>query len=175
MTDGVKIALSPLGTTIEAMRDTALLDLLHPYGVEFPCGGKGRCRGCMVEVVEGDLPPTEDERRIREPGQIEAGWRLACRCRASANATLRVDQWDSVVLAEHSRVQLEPRDGCGVGHLRVGRQTGHVVREFHETNRLSVFVAGRRGEVHVHQVAFAPSLDGRVPGVRADRIAGARL
>jgi ferredoxin len=52
----VHIRLRPMGVDIEAEKGTPLQDLLFSYGVEFPCGGHGKCKGCRVRVLDGSLP-----------------------------------------------------------------------------------------------------------------------
>ena len=38
----VCIRLEPLGRSVAVEAGTPLADVLFPYGVEFPCGGRGR-------------------------------------------------------------------------------------------------------------------------------------
>jgi ferredoxin len=65
MSDFVSIELLPLGQTLRVERGTPLQDLLFSHGVEFPCGGRGRCKGCKIKVLAGSLPPTtEDHARL---------------------------------------------------------------------------------------------------------------
>ena len=114
MTDRLAITLQPLGTTIEVERGTALRTVLHAYGVEFPCGGRGRCAGCRVKQTGGSLGVTGDQADILTREEIAQGWRLACRCTVENNVTLEVGQWDTVILADHSGFGFTPRPGVGI-------------------------------------------------------------
>jgi len=118
----VTIRLEPLGQSLEVRRGTPLRDVLYAYGVEFPCGGRGQCRKCLVKLVEGSLPPTEDEQRILQPAELAEGWRLACRAAATGDITLEVGQWETAILADETAVQFTPRPGLGVA-VDVGTTT----------------------------------------------------
>ena len=37
------VNLEPLGKKILVNHRTPLIDVLHEFGIEFPCGGKGTC------------------------------------------------------------------------------------------------------------------------------------
>jgi len=114
MSQRVRIQLQPLGKTVQVERGARLQDFLFPYGVEFPCGGRGRCARCRVKLVEGSLPATEEEIRILGAAQVEAGWRLACHAVASADATLEIAQWETAILADNSEFAFMPKAGLGV-------------------------------------------------------------
>ncbi len=114
MRDTVQIELMPLGKRLSVPPGTKLQDLLHSYGVEFPCGGKGRCRGCRVKLVQGDLPLEPGEREILSEQEIAEGWRLACRSRASADAIIEVAQWEAEILVEHGAMPTSSREGRGL-------------------------------------------------------------
>jgi uncharacterized 2Fe-2S/4Fe-4S cluster protein (DUF4445 family) len=114
MGDVVRIELRPLGRSVEVERGTRLRDVLYAYGVEFPCGGHGRCRRCRVRLVEGTLPIGDEERALLSDEEREAGWRLACRCRADAPAALQIEQFRAPILVDHTRFDFTPRPGCGV-------------------------------------------------------------
>ena len=95
-------------------RGAPLQDALFAEGVEFPCGGRGRCKGCRVRVLAGHLPVSaEDEQRLT-PAELVAGWRLACRARAEADLKLELAQWEAAILTDDSRFTFTPRDGWGV-------------------------------------------------------------
>lgn len=114
MTKPVLVRLQPLGKIIEVERGTPLQDALFGYGVEFPCGGHGRCGNCRVRILEGSLPLTPDEEAILAAAELAEGWRLACRNRAESDVTLEVKQWEATVLVDHSTFAFVPREGLGI-------------------------------------------------------------
>lgn len=118
----VTIRLEPLGETFEVERGTPLRDILFSYGVEFPCGGRGRCRKCRIKVLEGTLTGTPDERQILHADELAEGWRLGCRCSANDNATLEIGQWETTILADDSEFTFTPRPGLGIA-VDVGTTT----------------------------------------------------
>jgi uncharacterized 2Fe-2S/4Fe-4S cluster protein (DUF4445 family) len=114
MSDRIQIELRPLGQTIEVERGTPLRDLLFSYGVEFPCGGQGRCRGCRVKLIGGTAPITPEQEAVLSPAELAEGWRLACQCRAESPIALQVAQWETPILSDHSTFAFTPREGWGV-------------------------------------------------------------
>src|SRR6185369_16244150 len=102
MNGRVSIELQPLGKQIIVDRETALRDGLFAHGVEFPCGGRGRCKGCRVKVINGALPVTDDDARRITAQELADGWRLACRATAHVDLTLQIAQWDTPVLSDGS-------------------------------------------------------------------------
>jgi uncharacterized 2Fe-2S/4Fe-4S cluster protein (DUF4445 family) len=114
MKDRVRVELRPLGKIVEAQIGTSMREVLFPLGVEFPCGGKGRCRGCKVKVLQGDLPATAEQTQMLSKEEIAAGWRLACKCVADADLTLELAQWEASILADDTLFDFQPRDGFGV-------------------------------------------------------------
>ena len=49
------LKLSPADLQLEVAHGARLQDVLFAQGVEFPCGGRGRCKGCRVKVLRGAL------------------------------------------------------------------------------------------------------------------------
>jgi uncharacterized 2Fe-2S/4Fe-4S cluster protein (DUF4445 family) len=110
----VRIELQPLGKTLDIAPGTPLQDVLFAYGVEFPCGGRGRCKRCRVQVVRGSLPVTAGDEAVLSAEEIAAGWRLACHARPERDATLDIAQWETAILADDSAFSFTPREGLGV-------------------------------------------------------------
>lgn len=110
----VRIRLEPLGRTFEVEAGSPLRDILFGYGVEFPCGGRGRCRRCRVRLLAGASTPSAEEAGILGEADVAAGWRLACRMTASADLTLEIAQWETSILADDSAFEFTPREGLGV-------------------------------------------------------------
>ena len=114
MSDSVRVDLQPIGKTLEVPRGTPLQDLLFDYGVEFPCGGNGRCRGCRVRVYSGSLSVTAEEEKILSERELAEGWRLACRSVVTNPVTLEIKQWETAILADDSVFEFTPQEGLGI-------------------------------------------------------------
>lgn len=114
MTQKARIELSPLGACFETDIGASLETALAPYGIEFPCGGGGTCRGCRVRVIEGALAIGRETERAFTVDELAAGWRLACQARVEGPLTLEVAQWASPVLGDNSRLVVEPTTGTGI-------------------------------------------------------------
>ncbi|MGD0497647.1 MAG: ASKHA domain-containing protein [Bryobacteraceae bacterium] len=114
MTGVHRVHLIPLGVHFEVEHGATLETVLPAFGVEFPCGGAGVCRGCRVRVLEGALAVTREMEEVFTPEEIAAGWRLACRGRVEGPLALEIAQWSAPVLADDSRFPFEPAEGCGI-------------------------------------------------------------
>lgn len=114
MSERVRIQLQPLGKTVEVARGTPLREVLFRHGVEFPCGGQGRCSGCRVKLVAGVLPPTSSDLSFLTAEEVGAGWRLACRAQACGDLALEIGQWEEFILADHRVFDFTPRPGLGI-------------------------------------------------------------
>ncbi len=114
MTEKARVELSPLGASFEADLGSSLETVLAPYGIEFPCGGGGGCRGCRVRVIKGALTIGPEMARAFTAKELAAGWRLACRARVEGPLTLEVAQWASPVLGDDSRLVVEAANGTGI-------------------------------------------------------------
>ncbi|MFB3785169.1 MAG: ASKHA domain-containing protein [bacterium] len=111
MSDRVRIELHPLGKILEVETGTPLRDALFEYGVEFPCGGRGRCRGCRIKVRQGSLPVTPEQARVLTPSELAEGWRLACQSKAEGALVLELAQWEAVILADETAFEFTPGEG----------------------------------------------------------------
>ncbi len=114
LVEKIRVDLKPLGQAIEVERGAALRDALFAWGVEFPCGGRGRCRRCRVRVLEGTLDPSAADRQLLSEAELRAGWRLACHAVASGPVTLEIAQMDAAILADDSAFAFTPREGLGI-------------------------------------------------------------
>ena len=136
MIDQVRIELLPLGRSFKVERGAALQDFLFAYGVEFPCGGRGRCKGCKVRVVVGELPVTAEDRQRLSEAELADGWRLACRGRATSDLRIDLAQWEATILTDETVFDFTPQEGLGIA-VDLGTttvvaqlldlQTGHVL------------------------------------------------
>lgn len=117
-----RIVLQPTGAELRAPAGTPLRDPLFEQGVEFPCGGQGRCRGCRVQVLEGTARVNAAQRERLSAGELAAGWRLACQCVLEGDLVIELRQWDAAILADETLFAFKPRSGLGVA-VDVGTTT----------------------------------------------------
>ncbi len=60
--------------------------------IDAPCGDRGICGKCKVKLLTETAAPTLQEKTLIPPEDLEAGWRLACQTRVSANTTVQVPE-----------------------------------------------------------------------------------
>ncbi|MGC9355843.1 MAG: ASKHA domain-containing protein, partial [Mariniphaga sp.] len=136
MSKKVKISLQPFGKNITVNQGTPLIDVLHEYGVEFPCGGKGTCGRCKVKLLQGKLQTdTVQQQKLNKLG-LDKTWRLACFCKAESDITIEIAQFEDIILADNSTFSFTPGKGFGIA-VDVGTttlvaqlldlKTGHVL------------------------------------------------
>lgn len=110
----LRIELLPLGEVLCLERDEPLEDYLFAHGVEFPCGGRGLCKGCKIKVLSGSLPVTHADRQKLSPQELAAGFRLACQARPTEDLQLELEQWEAAILSDDTVFAFTPQEGLGV-------------------------------------------------------------
>lgn len=87
---GKQVIIEP-GLTIAEAAQRA-----HLY-LSLPCGGKGICGNCRVQVVSGDLgAPTPAEVRLLSPDELADGVRLACQAILTGPAVIEAQHLPQV-------------------------------------------------------------------------------
>lgn len=131
-----------MSRTIFLPAGAPLADRLFAAGVEFPCGGEGRCGGCRYRVTGGD-------------------WELGCQARGTASVTVEVEQWTTppaVLTDEASLASIEPNEGLGYAidlgsttlvAQRVDLRTGEV-----QKIRTALNPQARRGADIMSRIAY---------------------
>ena len=79
---------------IKAEPGETLLAVLGSRGLiqDAPCGGKGLCGKCRIQLVKGKLPVQKEEEKLLSLEEREEGWRLACLAVLQMDVTVRVPQ-----------------------------------------------------------------------------------
>ena len=108
------ICLYPLGKELKVNDQTPLIDVLHEFGVEFPCGGKGTCGKCKVRLLEGEIEITATHRQKIEQLGIFEDWRLACCSSCTSDITLEIEQFNYLILADETEFDFSPGEGFGI-------------------------------------------------------------
>ena len=110
----ITIKLIPLGKEIQAREGTPVIDILHEYGVEFPCGGKGSCGKCKIRLIDGDIRISEYHRKRLDELNLSAEWRLACLSACDSDITIEIDQYQTPIQADETQFEFEPKPGLGI-------------------------------------------------------------
>lgn len=108
------VKLYPLGKEFRVREGTPLPDVLHEYGVEFPCGGKGSCGRCKVRLLAGEIETNSFHRERLKSLRLDDSWRLACLSRCHENIILEVGQFETVIQADETSFDFIPGFGLGV-------------------------------------------------------------
>lgn len=108
------IQLYPLGKEIQVNDNTPLIDILHEFGIEFPCGGHGTCGKCKVKLLNGKIEITPEHRQKLDKLKLTDDWRLACKSKCTDNLTLEIDQFNHIILADESEFSFIPDKGFGI-------------------------------------------------------------
>jgi uncharacterized 2Fe-2S/4Fe-4S cluster protein (DUF4445 family) len=160
-----RITLRPTQVELTAEAGAPLRDLLFEQGVEFPCGGQGRCRGCRVRVLEGTAEVNPAQRERLSPEELASGWRLACQCVVTGDLVIELRQWDAAILVDDTPFSFLPREGLGVavdlGTTTVAAQlldlqTGRVLAV-----RTALNAQARHGADVMSRVQFAVAQGGQ--------------
>ncbi|MCX6309670.1 MAG: 2Fe-2S iron-sulfur cluster-binding protein, partial [Bacteroidia bacterium] len=108
------VSLQPLGKSIQVHDQTPLIDVLHEFGIEFPCGGKGTCGKCKVKVLHGAIKVSEIHQQKLKALGLSDEWRLACYSACTSDITLEIEQFSHLILADESDFEFEPQVGFGI-------------------------------------------------------------
>jgi uncharacterized 2Fe-2S/4Fe-4S cluster protein (DUF4445 family) len=108
------ITLAPMGRRLDVAAGTPLRDVLFGEGIEFPCGGRGRCKGCRVRVVDGVMAASAEDHAAFSDSEVRDGWRLACRHAVGSDVTLELAQWEMAILGDTEDFVFTPREGLGI-------------------------------------------------------------
>ncbi|MBN1414000.1 MAG: DUF4445 domain-containing protein [Bacteroidales bacterium] len=153
------VRLEPLGKILKINPGTPLMDVLHEFGVEFPCGGKGSCLNCRVRILEGDLDTPKKYIDILQQNGYDSTWRLACKSKVRNDVILEIAQLNTLILADNTFFSFTPADGFGIA-IDLGTTTvvlqlinlsnGHVMDAVTAVN-----VQGRYGSDIISRIAYA--------------------
>jgi uncharacterized 2Fe-2S/4Fe-4S cluster protein (DUF4445 family) len=165
MSDFVHIELLPMGKVLRVKRGTPLQDVLFAHGVEFPCGGRGRCKGCKIKVLAGTLPISGEEKKRLSAQELAEGWRLACRGQAQSDLKIELAQWEATILTDDSVFVFTPQEGLGIAidlgtttvvAQLIDLQTGHVLAV-----RAALNAQAKHGADIMSRVEFAEAGQGQ--------------
>jgi uncharacterized 2Fe-2S/4Fe-4S cluster protein (DUF4445 family) len=110
----IKVTLHPAGLEIPVRSGALLMDILHEFGIEFPCGGKGICGSCKIRILKGNIPLSDTHRSHLITHGLPEDMRLACMSAPDSDITIEIPQFETIILADNSPFEFEPASGYGI-------------------------------------------------------------
>jgi len=88
----VGVTFAPEGRSVFVMAGTSLVEAAGRAGITLntPCGGRGTCGNCRVEVTLNAPAPSDADRQHLSEDEIESGVRLACQVRVTEKMRVNV-------------------------------------------------------------------------------------
>jgi len=112
----VRVTFQPSGRSVFVLEGTVLLEAAGEAGhiIQTPCGGSAKCGKCLVRVIAGNCPPSQQEKAVIDSGMLEKGYRLACRCRVNGETVVEIPesslfQSAQKILSHHAGGKIEPK------------------------------------------------------------------
>jgi uncharacterized 2Fe-2S/4Fe-4S cluster protein (DUF4445 family) len=105
----VHIDFEPVGRRGEFPAGQSLLAYARQLGLGLVnvCGGAGSCGGCIVQILEGDVPePGPSERELLRADELAQGYRLACQTVPQGDCLVRVPP-ESLTAPQRTQVEGE--------------------------------------------------------------------
>lgn len=160
MTKTYTIRIEPEGKVLQAEAGRLFSEILRPEGLALPCGGKGLCGNCRIELLEGKIGIDEAQRTLLvKKGYDPARWRLACWSRVTDSAVIRLPLGKNQILTDGQEYRSQTETGVGVA-VDVGSttlvvqsidlQTGQILFTRTALNRQSAY-----GSDIISRIAYA--------------------
>lgn len=113
MSATIKILKKGKEYTVEGKKGETLLTVLNKNGfsVKHPCGGKGKCGKCLVQVTDTNAKPNKLEAELLGNKKMAEGYRVACLVRSDQPMTVLFNgkaQKSKKEVTPVERVQIEP-------------------------------------------------------------------
>jgi len=165
MAQDITVQLEPSGKELRVKTGTSLVDVLHEYGIEFPCGGKGSCGKCKVKVIKGNIPLSDRHYEALQKLALPDDFRLSCMSILEEDVSIEVEQYNTIILADESEFEFIPRAGYS---LAIDLGTTTIVAQLLELSsgkvlgvRTAVNPQAKYGADVISRIAFALEKDGQ--------------
>jgi len=139
MNKELRVTFEPSGRSVFVLSGTVLLEAAGEAGyiIQTPCGGAAKCGKCLVRVVSGRCPPSDQEKSAIEEDLLRQGYRLACQCKVHEDLRIEIPdsslfQTTQKILSHNAggEIKLQPRvvkKFDGVSGITTATVDGRVV------------------------------------------------
>jgi uncharacterized 2Fe-2S/4Fe-4S cluster protein (DUF4445 family) len=86
----LKLTFPEYSKSIYALPGTDIFECISRAGIliRTPCGGKGTCGKCAIQVIEGTLTPSRSCEKFFSENELAQGWRLACKTKITEEISI---------------------------------------------------------------------------------------
>jgi uncharacterized 2Fe-2S/4Fe-4S cluster protein (DUF4445 family) len=108
------VLFEPNGRRCAATAGQTVLEVAQANGIDLnaPCGGKGVCGGCRVQILDDAREPSAQCRRVLSSEELGRGLRLACQHRVTADMTVVIPpesrRGEQQILENGMAAEIEP-------------------------------------------------------------------
>ena len=145
------IHIEPHNIDIVAEHGSPLKEIIGKYGIDFPCGGKGLCGNCHVEILSGNMATSDTEQALlKRKGLDGKHWRIACLGHVTEDLSIRIPQREQVILSDNEGTARKGEEGFAVAvdlgsttivAQLIDRMDGTVKETFSEINEQNSYGA----------------------------------
>lgn len=140
--------------SITARAGANLLEACRQAGIpmEAACNGNGICGKCKVQILQGNVPVTEAQRKVFTPGELAAGYRLACQVKVTQELSIRVQGHKMQIQAPDLGLGTKPAVGMPSGipensRAKTGSHPGYSIAADLGTTVLAAVLTDGDGKV----------------------------
>ncbi len=136
--------------------------LENGIAVDTPCGGKGRCGKCAVQVLKGDIPISAEDRAVFNENQLGDGFRLACRAEIQDDCEVKLIRSgsDDIVAVTDSKLKRSNCTDEKAGTLSIPEEAGIAIDLGTTTIALSLIDLKNRRTICSNAIANSQRLFG---------------
>lgn len=103
----ITVLLGESKREIFVLENQSLMDALIDNEIYVPaiCGGRGTCGKCKVNVIDGNVPITQEDKKFFSEGELANGMRLSCKAFPQTDCIISLSQSENTfdVLTSYSR------------------------------------------------------------------------
>jgi len=110
-----KVTFQPVNQEIYISPGITVKDAINLAGLEldFPCGGRGKCGKCRLQIPKGAVAPTQAEQELMDDASLGQGFRLACMARITGDTVVELPyvttpKHQILIAAVEKQIKLEP-------------------------------------------------------------------
>ena len=164
MRETYRITFQPDGRSVFVIRGTALIEAAGQAGIilNSPCGGKGTCGKCRVQIQLNPPEPGEADKNHLSAEEIADGYRLACQCRIQSDMVVYVPEnvrfFEQAVLSQGHERQFDLEPNVRKCHITLSEPVSTDLRSDQDRLMAQMYVECEKTEMSLEMTRTVPSV-----------------